>query len=207
MTSNYSTSPIGIGFLNYINSTRISISIDKPLVVLSIQHAIPLLEMHVDPRQPYRQIPGTKNLFNMDFQSFTGGMGLVRDNLLQIFKLSQQEGGFRLRRLIVDLEAPVFEPLIDVIPPEIHKQLNSAQNECISKILSSNDYTLLLGMPGTGKTSTIVQTIRTLLSMGRTILLTSYTHSAVDNVLLKLLDYDLDFLRLGSSTKVNFEIN
>ena len=41
-------------------------------------------------------------------------------------------------------------------------------------------------MPGTGKTSTIVHAVRALLARGASILLTSYTNSAVDNILLKL---------------------
>ena len=38
----------------------------------------------------------------------------------------------------------------------------------------------------TGKTSTIVALVRLLVTMGRSVLLASYTHSAVDTVLLKL---------------------
>lgn len=38
-----------------------------------------------------------------------------------------------------------------------------------------------------GKTSTIVVLIQCLLRLGRTVLLTSYTHSAVDNLVSKLL--------------------
>ena len=37
-----------------------------------------------------------------------------------------------------------------------------------------------------GKTSTIVALVRILVSLGHSILLASYTHSAVDNILLKL---------------------
>jgi DNA replication ATP-dependent helicase Dna2 len=41
-------------------------------------------------------------------------------------------------------------------------------------------------MPGTGKTTTIAQIIRILVEQGKSILLTSYTHTAVDNVLSKV---------------------
>ena len=54
------------------------------------------------------------------------------------------------------------------------------------QVLKSEDYTLILGMPGTGKTTTISCLVRLLVTLGRTVLLTSYTHSAVDNILLKL---------------------
>lgn len=41
-------------------------------------------------------------------------------------------------------------------------------------------------MPGTGKTSTMVHAVKALLIRGASVLLTSYTNSAVDNLLLKL---------------------
>ncbi|TMW49678.1 hypothetical protein DOY81_005247 [Sarcophaga bullata] len=39
--------------------------------------------------------------------------------------------------------------------------------------------------------------------MGKSVLITSHTHSAVDNLLLRLKTFDLPFLRLGSSGRVN----
>ncbi|KAL0464309.1 UNVERIFIED_CONTAM: DNA replication ATP-dependent helicase/nuclease JHS1 [Sesamum latifolium] len=55
-----------------------------------------------------------------------------------------------------------------------------------TQILTAKDYALILGMPGTGKTSTVVHAVKALLMRGASILLTSYTNSAVDNLLLKL---------------------
>jgi len=54
------------------------------------------------------------------------------------------------------------------------------------QILTAKDYTLILGMPGTGKTSTMVHAVKALLMRGASILLTSYTNSAIDNLLIKL---------------------
>lgn len=54
------------------------------------------------------------------------------------------------------------------------------------QILIAKDYALILGMPGTGKTSTMVHAVKALLMRGASILLTSYTNSAVDNLLIKL---------------------
>lgn len=54
------------------------------------------------------------------------------------------------------------------------------------QILTARDYALILGMPGTGKTSTMVHAVNALLIRGASILLTSYTNSAVDNLLIKL---------------------
>lgn len=48
------------------------------------------------------------------------------------------------------------------------------------------DYLLIQGMPGTGKTTTLAALVRVLTRQGHSILLTSYTNAAVDNLLLKL---------------------
>ena len=58
-------------------------------------------------------------------------------------------------------------------------------------------------MPGTGKTTTIAYIIKLLVEKNKTILLTSYTHNAVDNMLLKLKDLNLDFLRIGRSQQIH----
>jgi DNA replication ATP-dependent helicase Dna2 len=42
-------------------------------------------------------------------------------------------------------------------------------------------------MPGTGKTSTITHIVRALVSAQRSVLVTSYTNSALDNILVKLV--------------------
>ncbi len=75
---------------------------------------------------------------------------------------------------------------------------------CHSRTLMAEDYVLLRGMPGTGKTTLIVALVRTMAAMGKSVLLTSYTHSAVDNILLKLKERQEEagesaggFLRIG----------
>ena len=54
--------------------------------------------------------------------------------------------------------------------------------------MSANDYTLVQGLPGTGKTSTLAFIARLFAARGKRVLITSYTNTAVDNVVLKLLD-------------------
>lgn len=66
------------------------------------------------------------------------------------------------------------------------------------QILQAKDYALILGMPGTGKTSTMVHAVNALLIRGASILLTSYTNSAVDNLLIKLKTQVSFFVRTFS---------
>ena len=50
---------------------------------------------------------------------------------------------------------------------------------------------MILGMPGTGKTTTIACIVKILTLLGKSVLIASYTHSAVDNILLKLKKVDI----------------
>ena len=51
-------------------------------------------------------------------------------------------------------------------------------------------------MPGTGKTTTIAGLVQLLVARGNSILLTSFTNSAVDNILVKLLEFGNDINHL-----------
>jgi DNA replication ATP-dependent helicase Dna2 len=66
--------------------------------------------------------------------------------------------------------------------------LNVDQKAAVRKVLSARDFALIEGFPGTGKSATIALATRMLVAQGKRVLLTSYTHSAVDNILTKLMD-------------------
>jgi DNA replication ATP-dependent helicase Dna2 len=88
--------------------------------------------------------------------------------------------------------------------------LNAAQREAIHRVVTAQDYTLILGMPGTGKTTTLSCLIQCLVALGKvsalylyhpltavsmqSVLITSYTNSAVDNLLLKLKEKNVSHL-------------
>jgi DNA replication ATP-dependent helicase Dna2 len=94
-----------------------------------------------------------------------------------------------LRSIIIDLQPPRFHtsPHPKGNPDsESTSGLNLNQISALNKVLSSKDYCLILGRPGTGKTTTISKLVQTMVGRGASVLVTSYTHSAVDNILLKL---------------------
>ncbi|KAI1896982.1 hypothetical protein AGOR_G00100520 [Albula goreensis] len=154
----------------------------------------------------------SETLFRLDQDEGVGGMDTHFRNLAKLMDNSPRSA--QLRELIVDYRAPRFiENLSSVLPREaknavasILKGLNKPQKQAMKKVLLSKDYTLIMGMPGTGKTTTICTLIRILHACGFSVLVTSYTHSAVDNILLKLKRFRIGFLRLGREQKVHPDI-
>ncbi|KAE8850509.1 hypothetical protein PTNB85_00925 [Pyrenophora teres f. teres] len=146
-------------------------------------------------------------LYRLDKDEFSNGMAAARNNLIQIMDNSVYKA-HDLRALIVDGRAPMFKPVTDALSLSKSPQMsmNSDQRAAVSKVMSAKDYALVLGMPGTGKTTTIAHIIRTLVAKGKSVLLTSYTHTAVDNILLKIRDDKIGILRLGAAKKIHPEV-
>ena len=138
-------------------------------------------------------------VFRIDKDEMASGMMRMRSNLAQLFFAGRDEAR---RRLIVDLAPPRFEDARAPQPGEIPSSLNADQRRAMERVMTARDYALILGMPGTGKTTTIAEIIKALVERGKSVLLTSYTHSAVDTILMKLLNADFPMLRLGNIDKV-----
>lgn len=167
-------------------------------------------DVTVTPKQPEEPV-----VYRLDKDEFSNGMALIRNNLVKLME-KDVFGVQALRRLIVEGVAPTFAPPPPLpFPPTSDRAkafsagqagLNVDQKAAIEMVMSAKDYALVLGMPGTGKTTTIAHIIRSLVAQGKNVLLTSYTHTAVDNILLKLRSDDIGIFRLGSIAKVHPEI-
>ena len=74
-------------------------------------------------------------------------------------------------------------------------------NELVLKAKQARDFFLIIGPPGTGKTSFGLLNIlkEELLTPSSTVLLMAYTNRAVDEICSKLDEEGIDFLRIGSS--------
>ncbi len=155
------------------------------------------------PTQPDETI-----LYRLDKDEFSNGMAMIRNNLIRLME-KDVFGVQALRRLIVENVAPTFKPTASAsnfADTASQASLNVDQRAAIEKVMSAKDYALVLGMPGTGKTTTIAHIIRALVAQGKSVLLTSYTHTAVDNILLKLRNDGIGIFRLGAVTKVHPEV-
>lgn len=144
---------------------------------------------------------GFEPIFRIDKDELMGGMGRVRNNLAQLFYVT---GSRKLLQCVVDLKPPGFDIDAKILTPCESSPLNEDQSRAIDRALRARDYALILGMPGTGKTTTVAHMIKMMVEMGKTVLLTSYTHSAVDTILLKLKEIaSFEILRLGNKDKAS----
>lgn len=159
------------------------------------------------------QIPGEDNmLWRIDVDDHTGYFGTLRSNIVQLLYGSQDQHSAtnrilsQIRSRVIDMAPPVYEETVINFEEQLPwtRQLNEDQQCALQKVLAARDYALILGMPGTGKTTTIVHVIRALAHMGKKVLVSAYTHSALDNILLKLKKYDdVNFARFGNRRNVN----
>ena len=151
--------------------------------------------------------PEEETLYRLDKDEFSNGMAIVRNNIISMMEKDLFQAK-QLRRMIVEKDAPTFKPTSSAysLPGSDKASLNVDQKQAIDKVMSARDYALVLGMPGTGKTTTIAHIIRALVAQGKSVLLTSYTHTAVDNILLKIRDDNMRILRIGAPAKVHPDV-
>lgn len=137
------------------------------------------------------------------FSNYSATMGSV------VFMMGRDEKSNHLRRLLIDL-APPLQHEIGVIPAEVKKiivkaKLNNEQRQAIIHALFANDLTIIEGLPGSGKSTVIAVLVRCLVKNGKSVLMTAFTHSAVDNVLGKLAKElpSESMIRLGKLSVLN----
>lgn len=142
-------------------------------------------------------------VWRVDKDDMMAATGKMRTNIAQLFHADNAGGNRKMRQLVVHSQPPRFrqEYVRDGGLPDY---LNREQRAALDKVLAAKDYTLIAGPPGTGKQITIVQIVLDLVKKGKSVLLTSTTHSAIDNILLKLLYCGHRILRIGHIDKVSY---
>lgn len=107
----------------------------------------------------------------------------------------------KLARVLIGEAAPTFheEEKLAAIPG-----LNPSQQAAVEKILAAGDLAVVHGPPGTGKTTTIVQAIRTLVARDhQKVLVVAPSNAAVDLLSEKLAAAGLTVLRIGNPARVS----
>jgi len=80
---------------------------------------------------------------------------------------------------------------------------NAAQNEAVQRAVGAEDFALVHGPPGTGKTFTLARIVRALVEDGKRVLVSAFTNRAVDNALEALESQGhTDMVRYGTESGV-----
>jgi superfamily I DNA and/or RNA helicase len=87
-----------------------------------------------------------------------------------------------------------------------NKTLNESQQLAVKGIVYNDNLAIVHGPPGTGKTTTLIEAIVQSVKLGKRILVTASSNTAVDNVAKGLLDKEIDILRVGNTLKVDDDI-
>uniref|UniRef100_A0A2K6PLI8 DNA replication ATP-dependent helicase/nuclease DNA2 n=1 Tax=Rhinopithecus roxellana TaxID=61622 RepID=A0A2K6PLI8_RHIRO len=126
------------GYVKEINTTTVTCLLDRNLSVLPES-----ILFRLDQEEK-----------NCDIETPLGNLSKLMENTFVSKKL---------RDLIIDFREPQFISYLSSVLPHdakdtvacILKGLNKPQRQAMKKVLLSKDYTLVVGMPGTGKTTTI----------------------------------------------------
>uniref|UniRef100_A0A8C4M7W8 DNA replication ATP-dependent helicase/nuclease DNA2 n=1 Tax=Equus asinus asinus TaxID=83772 RepID=A0A8C4M7W8_EQUAS len=126
------------GYVKEINMTTVTCLLDRNLSVLP-----------------------KSTLFRLDQEEKSCDIDTPLGNLSKLMENTHTSQ--KLRDLIIDFREPQFISYLSSVLPHdakdtvasILKGLNKPQRQAMKKVLLSKDYTLIVGMPGTGKTTTI----------------------------------------------------
>ena len=104
-----------------------------------------------------------------------------------------------------DWKAPLFErrdPAFEAVTETIIDN-NPAQDEAVRQALGAEDFSLIHGPPGTGKTYTLATLVEEILDRDERVLVSAFTNRAVDNALEALEAQGItDIIRVGTESGV-----
>ncbi len=108
-----------------------------------------------------------------------------------------------LRDIILDISKPKEISLLSSISIP---SLNPSQLKALNIAISSKDISLIHGPPGTGKTTTAIEIIKSLLKDKKKILACADSNIAVDNILSRLSKEEISLTRVGHIARVEKDL-
>ena len=89
----------------------------------------------------------------------------------------------------------------------VSRKLNDDQNEAVVNSINAEDFHLIIGPPGTGKTYVIEELIKQFLKRKQKTLITAWTNLAVDNIVKRLPKKEKkNLIRIGPIDEVDSEV-
>ncbi len=105
----------------------------------------------------------------------------------------------RRREVLLGNEPPAFERVPEFQPS---RPLNAEQLTAVGRALSANDFFLVHGPPGTGKSHVLAEVAVQLVRSGKRVLCTAASNAAVDHLLELCLASGLRAVRVGHPARV-----
>lgn len=104
-----------------------------------------------------------------------------------------------LREIILGFKNPEFENRMNV-----HLvRLNPSQNQALNDILNAEDIALVHGPPGTGKTTTLVESILEITKENKRVMVCAASNAAVDHLTKSLAARGINVVRIGNLAKID----
>jgi len=103
------------------------------------------------------------------------------------------------RELLLGNEPPRFDPPREF---EASRPLNPEQRDAVARALAAEDFFLVHGPPGTGKSTVLAEIAVQAVARGQRVLATAASNAAVDHLLSLCLDRGLRALRVGHPARV-----
>lgn len=105
----------------------------------------------------------------------------------------------RLRDVILGEKNPSFNTKEHVTVPAL---LDASQQKAWLKAIQASDVAVIHGPPGTGKTTTIVEIVKTLVEKGERVLVCASSNAAVDVLTERIAKSNIPVVRLGNPSKI-----
>lgn len=149
----------------------------------------------------YKQIPkeGRIRLIYNDVQN------VVREKVIQNIKKGTIPAQYLYQTLEDFSYLPWKEMDFTKLEESMQKEkypLNPSQVKAVEKGISAQDLSLILGPPGTGKTTVIAWWVKYFLKQNKRVLISSQNNSAVDNVIERIGKEYKNIIRIGDGKKI-----
>lgn len=136
------------------------------------------------------------------------GLDLVFDDnsYAEMETALKQASGLMEKSALIKILTGIKKPEFDTANLSFEKAtaLNEKQQQAINKIVSAQQIAIVHGPPGTGKTTTLVAAIKTLIEENKKqILVTAPSNAAVDLLCEKLAAQGLNVVRIGNPARVS----
>ena len=181
------SSNLKVQSIKYFSFTGTVSYVDGDRMVITVPDSAPLLDLQQSTEPIGVQLSFDETSYKLMFEALDRVMKAKNNRLAylrDLFYSHQKAGRFS------------FEPMK-------FPWLNPTQERAVNEVLWAKDVAIVHGPPGTGKTTTLVESINETLMRESQVLVCAQSNMAVDWISEKLVDRGVNVLRIGNPTRVN----